>query len=86
MAEAKKNEVGGIAADQLRSFIDRIERLEEEKQNIQGDIREILSEAKGNGFDVPIIRQILRLRKKEKAERQEEEHLLDLYKAALGMD
>lgn len=86
MAEANKNEVGGIAADQLRSFIERIERLEEEKQNIQGDIREILSEAKGNGFDVPIIRQILRLRKKEKAERQEEEHLLDLYKVALGMD
>lgn len=79
------NDVGGIAADQLRSFVERIERLEEEKSGIQNDIKEIYSEAKGTGFDVKILRQIIRLRKKEKEERDEEEQLLDLYMAALGM-
>jgi uncharacterized protein (UPF0335 family) len=80
------NDVGGIAADRLRSFIERIERLEEEKKGITNDINEICDEAKGTGFDVKIIRQIIRLRKKAKEERQEEEELLELYKSALGME
>ncbi len=78
--------VGGIAADRLRSFIERIERLEEEKAALAGDIREVFAEAKGNGFDTKIMRQILKLRKLEQDDRQEQEHLLDLYKRALGME
>jgi uncharacterized protein (UPF0335 family) len=80
------NDVGGIAADRLRSFIERIERLEEEKKGIADDIKDIYAEAKGTGFDVKIIRQIIRLRRKAKEERQEEEELLELYKSALGME
>ena len=74
-----------VAAGQLRSFIERIERLEEEKKTIADDIKEVFAEAKGNGFDVKAMRTIIRLRKKEQAEREEEEAMLDLYKAALGM-
>lgn len=74
-----------VAADQLKSIIERIERLEEEKQAIADDIKEIYAEAKGNGFDTKAIRTIIRLRKKDQAEREEEETILDLYKAALGM-
>lgn len=85
MAE-KIQDVGGVAGDQLRSVIERIERLEEEKKGIQDDIKDIMAEAKGNGFEPKIIRQILRLRKKAKEEREEEEELLELYKAALGME
>lgn len=77
---------GGVAGDRLRSFVERIERLEEEKKGIQDDIAEIYKEAKGTGFEPRIIRQIVRLRKKAKEERQEEEELLQVYKAALGMD
>ena len=77
--------VGGIAADRLKAFIDRIERLEEEKVGIGGDIKNVYAEAKGTGFDVKIIRQIIRLRKMEQEDRREQEELLDLYKAALGM-
>ncbi|HEV7371247.1 DUF2312 domain-containing protein [Arenibaculum sp.] len=80
------NDVGGIASDRLRSFIERLERLEEEKKGLQDDIKDVLAEAKGTGFDTKIIRQILRLRKQAKDERQEMEELLDLYKAALGME
>lgn len=80
------DDVGGIAGDRLRSFIERIERLEEEKKGLSDDIKDIFAEAKGTGFDVKIIRQIIRLRKKAKEERQEEEELLELYKAALGME
>jgi uncharacterized protein (UPF0335 family) len=76
-------DVGGIAAGQLKSLIERIERLEEEKKALAEDIREVYAEAKGNGFDPKIMRQVVRLRKKEKAERQEEEALLDLYLAAV---
>ncbi|HYD30111.1 MAG TPA: GapR family DNA-binding domain-containing protein [Azospirillaceae bacterium] len=79
------SDVGGIAGDQLRSFIERIERLEEEKKGISDDIRDIYAEAKGTGFDVKIIRQIIKIRKMENNERQEQEELLDLYMAALGM-
>lgn len=74
-----------IAVDQLRAFIERIERLEEEKAGITGDIREIFAEAKGNGFDIAVMRRIIALRKKDRAERQEEDAMLELYMQALGM-
>ncbi len=74
-----------VAAGQLRAFIERIERLEEEKKTLVEDIREVKAEAKGNGFCVKTITTIVRLRKKEQAEREEEEAMLDLYKSALGM-
>ena len=74
-----------VAADQLKSFIERIERLEEEKAALAGDIKEIVLEAKGNGFDTKAMRKILSLRKKDHAERQEEEAILELYMQALGM-
>ncbi|NYZ11806.1 DUF2312 domain-containing protein [Azospirillum sp. RWY-5-1] len=79
-------DVGGIAADRLRSFIERIERLEEEKKGIQDDIKEIYAEAKGTGFEPKVIRKVISLRKKSKEDRQEEETLLELYKQALGME
>ena len=78
-------EVGGIAGDRLRSFVERIERLEEEKAALAADIREVYSEAKGTGFDVKIIRQIIRLRKMDVSDRQEQEEILDIYKRALDM-
>jgi len=74
-----------VAAGQLRAFIERIERLEEEKKTIADDIKEVYAEMKGTGFDVPAVRTLVRLRKKDAAERQEAEAILDLYKAALGM-
>ncbi len=74
-----------IAADRLRSFIERIERLEEEKAALSGDIRDIYAEAKGEGFDPKVLRQIVRLRKMDRSDYQEQEALLELYKAALGM-
>lgn len=83
---APSNDVGGIAADRLRSFIERIERLEEEKKGIQDDIKDIYAEAKGTGFDTKVMRQIIRIRKMEKEDRQEMDALLDLYKAALGIE
>ena len=76
---------GGIAAQRLRSFIERIERLEEEKAALAADIREVYAEAKGDGFDVKTMRQIVRLRKMESSDRAEQEALLDLYKTALGL-
>ena len=75
---------GGVAAERLRSFLERIERLEEEKQTIMGDMKEVYAEAKGEGYDTKIMRQIIRLRKMDRAERQEQEALLDLYLSALG--
>ena len=77
---------GGVAGERLRSFIQRIERLEEEKKTISDDIREVYAEAKSNGFDPKIMRQVVRLRKMEAADRQEQEALLDTYLAALGME
>lgn len=74
-----------VAAGQLRAFVERIERLEEEKQTIADDIKDVYAEAKGTGFDVKALRTIVRLRKKDQAEREEEETILDLYKSALGM-
>ncbi len=78
-------QVGGIAADRLRSIIERIERLEEERKALGSDIKDIYSEAKSAGFDVKIIRQLISLRKKEPAEVEEQESLLDVYRRALGM-
>ncbi|GAB4523361.1 MAG: DUF2312 domain-containing protein [Parvularculaceae bacterium] len=75
---------GGVAADRLRSFIERIERLEEEKAALAGDIREVYAEAKGEGFDSKVMRQVVRLRKMDRNDRQEQEALLDLYLHALG--
>ncbi|MDG5497892.1 MULTISPECIES: DUF2312 domain-containing protein [Azospirillaceae] len=83
---ATSTDVGGIAADRLRSFIERIERLEEEKKGIMDDIKDIYAEAKGTGFDTKIMRQIIRIRKMEANDRQEMEALLDLYKSALGIE
>ena len=74
-----------VAGDQLKAFIERIERLEEEKAGIAGDIREIFAEAKGNGFDTKAMRKIIAMRKKDFSERQEEEAILELYMQALGM-
>ncbi len=81
----KDPEVGGIAADRLRSLIERIERLEEERKALGSDIKDIYAEAKSAGFDVKVMRQIISLRKKEPAEIEEAETLLDLYRRALGM-
>ena len=78
-------EVGGIAGERLQSFVERIERLEEEKAVLSEDIKEVYSESKAAGFDVKIMRQVVRLRKMNSADRQEHEELLDLYKNALGM-
>ena len=78
-------EVGGIAVDRLRSIIERIERLEEERKALASDIKDIFAEAKSAGFDVKVVRQIISIRKKEPAEVEEQETLLDLYRRALGM-
>jgi uncharacterized protein (UPF0335 family) len=78
-------EVGGIAVDRLRSIIERIERLEEERKALANDIKDIFAEAKSAGFDVKVVRQLISLRKKEPAEVEEQETLLDLYRRALGM-
>ena len=78
-------ETGGFAADRLRSLVERIERLEEEKKGICSDIRDTFAEAKCAGFDVKIMREIMKLRKKNAADRDEAEYLLDLYKKALDL-
>ena len=75
----------GFAKEHLRSFIERIERLEEEKKALADDIKEVYSEAKGTGFDTKIMRQVIRMRKLDKADFQEQEAVLDLYLSALGM-
>jgi uncharacterized protein (UPF0335 family) len=75
----------GFAAGQLKSLVERIERLEEEKTALAADIREIYAEAKGHGFDTKIMRQVVRMRRLDKADRQEQEAVLDLYLSALGM-
>jgi len=79
------SDTGGIAADRLRSFIERVERLEEDRANLNADIREVYSEAKSAGFDAKTMRQIVCLRKLEPAERQEQEHLLEVYRNAVGL-
>jgi uncharacterized protein (UPF0335 family) len=74
-----------VAKDQLKSIVERIERLEEEKKALADDIREVFAEAKANGFDVKTLRKVISLRKQDKTERAEQEALLDLYLHALGM-
>ena len=76
---------GGVAADQLRAFVERIERLEEEKKALNDDIKDVYAEAKGNGYDVKVLWQVVRMRKQDSNERREMESLLDLYLHALGM-
>jgi len=77
--------VGGVSKGQLRSLVERIERLEEEKTALSADIREVYAEAKSNGYDPKIMRQVIRIRKMDGNERAEQEALLDTYLAALGM-
>jgi len=77
--------VGGVTKGQLRSIVERIERLEEEKAALAADVREVYAEAKSNGYDPKILRQVVRIRKMDGNERAEQEALLDTYMAALGM-
>jgi uncharacterized protein (UPF0335 family) len=74
-----------VAPDLLKAFVERIERLEEEKASIAGDVKEVYAEAKAQGFDAKILRKVVALRKRDVAERREEEEILDLYLQALGM-
>ena len=74
-----------VAAGQLRSFIERIERLEEDKKTVADDIKEVYAEAKGNGYDVKVLRKVVAIRKQDQNERLEQEAVLDTYMAALGM-
>jgi uncharacterized protein (UPF0335 family) len=84
-AAVKEDHATSFAKDQLKSIIERIERLEEEKKTISDDIRDVYAESKGNGFDVKALRTIVRLRKQDPNERQEEETILETYMQALGM-
>lgn len=77
--------VGGVAGERLRSFIERVERLENEKSNLAEDIKEVYSEAKGVGFDTKTIRKIISIRKMDTEKRREQQELLDLYASAIGM-
>ena len=83
--EKTETKTGGIAADRLRSLVERIERLEEERKALGGDIRDIYAEAKSAGFDVKVLRQLIRVRRQEAADVEEQETLLDVYRRALGM-
>ena len=78
-------EQGGIAGERLRQFIERVERLEEERKALGADIREVYAEAKAVGFEPKIMRQVVRIRRMESHELEEQEALLDVYKHALGM-
>ena len=82
---SKKVKAGPVSADRLKSFVERIEKLEEERHAIGGDIRDVYSEAKGVGYDVKTMRKIISILKVDAAERDEQEQLLDVYKHALGM-
>ena len=84
--ETTKTETGEVNAGHLRAFVERIERLEEEKKALSGDIKDVYGEAKANGFDVKIMRKIVSIRKQDRDSRIEEETILDLYLAALGMN
>lgn len=85
MAYPSNSDVNGVARDQLRAFVERIERLEEEKQSIAGDIKDVYAEAKGTGFDTKVLRRVVAIRKQDQNERMEQEAVLDLYLHALGM-
>lgn len=82
----KEKDVGGVSGKRLKSFIERIERMEEEKAALAEDVKDIYAEAKGTGFDVKTIRKVIRLRKMDAEKRREEDELLELYKSAVGMD
>ncbi len=82
---ATKLKTGNFAADQLKQLVMRIERLEEEKKALADDVKEVYAEAKGHGFDIKILRQVIRLRKMDKADLAEQNELLDVYMDALGM-
>ncbi|MDX2094739.1 MAG: DUF2312 domain-containing protein [Alphaproteobacteria bacterium] len=84
--QKQKITTGGVETPKLKSYIERIERLEEDKAGIASDIRDVFAEAKSNGFDVKAMRQVMKLRKMKANERTEAEYMLDLYKRALGMD
>ncbi len=84
-SEGQTSDVGGVAGQRLASFVERIERLEEEKAALMEDLKEVYAEAKGVGFDVKTIRKIVSLRKMDSEKRRESEELLDLYKSAIGM-
>jgi len=81
-----KVKTGAVETPKLRSYIERIEKLEEEKANIASDVRDVFAEAKSNGFDTKTMRQILKLRKLNHNDRLEQEYMLDLYKRALGLE
>lgn len=81
----KKAKAGGIAGEALRAYIERVERLEDEKRALAGDIREVYAEAKGNGFEPRIMRKLVSLRRMTAADRDEEEALLDVYRTAVGV-
>lgn len=85
MATATKARQDTVAADRLRSLVERIERLDEERKALANDIRDIYAEAKSAGFDVKVLRQLIRIRKQEPADVEEQETLLDVYRHALGM-
>jgi uncharacterized protein (UPF0335 family) len=82
----ESKDTGGISGERLRSFVSRIEKLEEDKAAVGEDLKEVYAEAKGVGFDTKIIRQIVRLRKVEVEKRRENDELMELYKAAIGME
>jgi len=78
-------DIGGVTAEQLRSYVERVERLEAEKAEVAATIRDVMAEAKAEGFDAKVLRQVLKLRKLDAQDRAEQESLLDLYMRALGM-
>ncbi len=82
---ASRDDPGGIASDRLRAFVERIERLEAEKSALAADIRDVFAEAKSAGFDTKIMRQVIKLRRMENHDRNEQQELIDLYMQALGM-
>jgi uncharacterized protein (UPF0335 family) len=84
MSEHENTDVGGIAAERLRSIVERIERLEEEKKALSSDIKDVYAEAKSAGFDVKVLRAVIRLRRQKPEEVEENEYLLVLYRRALG--
>lgn len=82
---ASPGRTGGVAGDILRAYVERIERLEEEKKALAADIREVYAEAKGNGYDPKIMRKLVAMRRMDQADRREEEELLEVYRRAIGM-
>lgn len=85
-ANDEGQDVGGVSGKRLKSFIERVERLEEEKSGLADDIKDLYAEAKGVGFEAKIIRRIVKLRKMDVEKRREEDELLELYKSAIGME